>query len=65
MPFAKRVVSLSLLLTGEYDSNMYSSQRALAGLVDSRLEVLAHTGHNSIFDRPDLVLAHAGPFLWP
>jgi len=63
MPFVTRVKIPVLIATGEHDPNLVSSRRALAALADGRLEVLAHTGHGSVLQRPDLVAATVAPFL--
>ena len=63
MPFVANVAMPTLIATGEHDPNLASSRRALAGLRNGRLEVLAHTGHGSVLQRPDLVLQRALPFL--
>jgi len=63
MPFVAKVKMPVLVATGEHDSNLVSSRRALAGFEDGRLEVLAHTGHGSVLQRPDLVARTVMPFL--
>ena len=63
MPFVARVKMSVLVATGEHDPNLASSRRALAGLEDGCLEVLAHTGHGSVLQRPDLVAKTVMPFL--
>lgn len=63
MPFVSRVRLPTLIATGEHDPNLASSRRALAGFADARLEVLPHTGHGSVLQRPDVVLDTVLPFL--
>ncbi len=63
MPVARQVRQPVLIATGEHDPNMPSSRRALAGLADARLEVLALTGHGSLLQRPGYVLDRVLPFL--
>ncbi len=63
MPVVRAVKQPVLIATGEHDPNMASSRRALGGLDDGRLEVLPLTGHGSVLQRPDLVLARVLPFL--
>lgn len=62
-PFCAEVAAPTLVATGEHDPNLTSSRRAAALLPDARLEVLAHTGHGSVLQRPDLVLDVVLPFL--
>jgi pimeloyl-ACP methyl ester carboxylesterase len=63
MPFVKRVAQPTLIATGEHDPNLESSRRALDGFTNARLEVLAHTGHGSVLQRPDLVVGFVARFL--
>jgi pimeloyl-ACP methyl ester carboxylesterase len=63
MPFVERVELLVLIATGEHDPNLASSRRALGAFANARLEVLPHTGHGSVLQRPDLVLERVAPFL--
>jgi 3-oxoadipate enol-lactonase len=64
-PAAEAVLQPTLICTGEHDPNLASSRRALGALTDGRLEVLAHTGHGSVLQRPDLVTEVALRFLEP
>ena len=63
MPFVTRVGMPVLVATGEHDPNLVSSRRALSGIADGRLAVLAHTGHGSVLQRPDLVTELVAGFL--
>ena len=63
MPFVRNVKIPTLLATGEHDPNLASSERARAGFADARIEVLPHTGHGSVLQRPDFVIGRVGPFL--
>jgi 3-oxoadipate enol-lactonase len=63
MPVARQVSQPVLIATGEHDPNLASSRRALGGLENGRLEVLPHTGHGSVLQRPDLVLRTVLRFL--
>jgi pimeloyl-ACP methyl ester carboxylesterase len=63
MPFVTQVTIPVLVVTGEHDPNLVSSRRALSGLSNGQLEVLPHTGHGSVLQRPDLVTQKVGPFL--
>lgn len=62
-PTAQAVGQPTLICTGEHDPNLTSSRRALGALTDGHLEVLAHTGHASVLQRPDLVTELALRFL--
>ena len=55
MPFVTQLTLPVLIVTGEHDPNLVSSRRALSGFAAARLEVLPHTGHGSVLQRPDLV----------
>lgn len=63
LPVVERVAAPTLIATGEYDPNLVSSRRALAGLADGRLIELALTEHGSVVRRPQLVLDSVLPFL--
>jgi pimeloyl-ACP methyl ester carboxylesterase len=63
MPFVEHVTAPTLIATGEFDPNLASSRRALAGFADARLEVLPLTAHGSVMQRPDLVTATVSAFL--
>lgn len=63
MPFVERISLPTLIATGEFDPNLVSSRRALAGLSDGRLEVLPLTEHGSVLHRADGVLEVVVPFL--
>jgi len=63
MPFVEAIHAPALIVTGEHDPNPVSSRRALTGLVDGRLEVVAHTGHGSVLQRPDAIVELVEPFL--
>lgn len=62
-PFVERVVAPTLIATGEFDPNLASSRRALAGLRDGRLVELPLTEHGSVLRRPRTVLDAVLPFL--
>ncbi len=61
--FATRVANPTLIVTGDNDPNLASSRRALAGLADARLEVVAMCGHGLVRQRPDVATATVLPFL--
>jgi pimeloyl-ACP methyl ester carboxylesterase len=63
MPFVESVEVPALIATGDHDPNLVSRRRALAGFADARLEVLPHTGHGSVMQRPDLIAPLALEFL--
>jgi len=63
MPFVEKVAIPTLIATGDHDPNLVSSRRALARLRDGRLEVLQHTGHGSLLQRPEVVARVVAPFL--
>ncbi len=63
MPFVADVRAPTLIATGEYDPNLESSRRALAGFSDASLVVLELTAHGSVLQRPDLVLRTVTQFL--
>lgn len=63
MPFVELVTAPTLIATGEFDPNLVSSRRALAGFADARLEVLPLTAHGSVMQRADLVTATVSAFL--
>lgn len=62
MPFIRDVQCSTLIATGEFDPNLASSRRALAGLADGKLELLPLTAHGSVLQRPALVLSVAADF---
>ena len=62
-PFVERVVAPTLIATGEFDPNLASSQRALAGLREGRLIELPLTEHGSVLRRPGTVVDAVLPFL--
>ncbi|MBM4242534.1 MAG: hypothetical protein FJ148_01805 [Deltaproteobacteria bacterium] len=62
-PFVAAVTAPTLIATGDHDPNLASSRRALAGFADARLEVLPHTGHGSVLQRPALVAGLVIDFL--
>lgn len=64
-PVAEAVGQPTLICTGEHDPNLASSRRALRALADGRLEVLRHTGHGSVLQRPDLIVDLVLDFLDP
>ncbi len=63
MPFVTKVTASTLIATGQFDPNLESSRRALAGFAEASLVVLDLTAHGSVLQRPDLVLATVTPFL--
>jgi pimeloyl-ACP methyl ester carboxylesterase len=62
-PVVEEVTQPTLIATGEHDPNMASSERALGGLADGRLEVLPLTGHGSVMQRPHIVAEVVSAFL--
>jgi pimeloyl-ACP methyl ester carboxylesterase len=62
-PFVEQVSCPTLIATGDHDPNLRSSRRALDLLGDGMLVELEHTGHGSVLNRPDQVLAAVVPFI--
>lgn len=63
MPFVRAVKLPTLIATGEHDPNLASSRRALPGFANARLEILPHTGHGSVLQRPALMAGLVASFL--
>lgn len=63
MPFVQATYARTLILTGDLDPNLASSRRALPGFADADLEVIPHTGHGIVRQRPDVATERVLAFL--